>query len=334
MTLSARVKNHPKTISEWEEFFTDEAIETLPKRHQRLIEDGLDEAETDEERIEIYKEVYSLLPKGKKAKKVTPSKTYEEILEEEMKHQTAMIQKIRDYEETLRKKSEDVPEIEFSVEFSRLGEEEAKEFKNLTAKIGFHLRKIEMTKIMRKSKSQNDEPLTRLTKFRTGEEIKVWVPPTKEEEKRGIEGFVTEYKNLGHSEATMKFGVKTESVMIHHDFKVKTDCLLKPPMRKDPIDECVGCNRAIVWDVQKKQYEKDEEGVYHKVKKDWGMIPCNHKRAEGAEVCKRHLRYPAEKWEKKMLNVRPEDIIRPTKIEEKPVEEKKKILKKKPKPSE
>ena len=319
MTLSQR-STPPASLTEWREFFTDERVAQLNRAQQRCLR-GIED-EDDELQLEVYADLYADLPKTKKKKKAPKKeKSPEEIEAEAVAIEKAKFAKIIDMKEKLKEK---LPKDEegnciltnhLTLGFTRLSESEMKQLKQLSITMKNYLLTLELNKMMKGKEYKPYDDKSRRTYgavkeskkecVLTGESIKVEFGKTAEEE----------YAVIECDEATQKYGAKLEegeTVLFNMSNGEQKQMKMKPCLRNSPIDKITGCECSIKYDYGNKIYKKNEEGVYQKVKKDWGCIPCNMKVVDGLKICVRHSKNELpEVWKREMLKVSEENIIRP-----------------------
>lgn len=327
MTL-AQIQNRPQSVAEWMEFFTAERVKDLKKSAQRLIKTIADD-DTDDEKCEIYGEIYDELPKSKKKKKT--EKTPEEMEEEERAIQRGMLNKINEHKKLVWKKcpKTESDDGKFSVkEFSSkdllslLTDEERKEWNAAKMKIGKYLLAIEMEKIISKKASKGNQSEPARTRTDADNEAK---------NKTGLTGEEIRCENMNKRkdgeeyEKIQSFKVVDHLTKDNHGIRLEDGeaCLYnfsseeinqvqrKPAMRKTPIDEVIGCFACVKPNFAGAVWKINEDGVYEKVKKDWGMFPCNMKCVDGLNVCSRHHKAKVKptEWTREMLKVEEKDII-------------------------
>jgi hypothetical protein len=318
MTI-AQSATRPETRAEWAEFFNEERIPQLTKlqqRHLRLIEDA-DEADA----LELYSEVFDELPKSKKKQK--KEKTPEQIEEELTAEQEALFAKLTAHKKKLAEKvpkdsDGNIKKWDCEELFSKLSPTKRKFAETTLKSIRIYSAAIEVQKLLFKKSTyteykeqQNyiENPENQRECGLTGETLKCIYGANRKEG-----AAVIEYKVVECIEATQKHGVKLEEgekVLFNQSTKEQKQIKVKDCRRATPIDKIVGCECAINYDFAKQIYKPNEEGVYEKVKKDWGCIPCNAKVVDGLKVCARHKKSEKaqEVWEREMLKVADDKIV-------------------------
>lgn len=317
----AQCSPRPVTLAEFKAFFTDERVRQLTKSQQRNI-DWIDGDTSEEDALEIYTDIFDELPKSKKKPK--KEKTAEEIEAEEIANTKAMMDKILDFRNKVKEQVKNADgEVQYITtsalkeKFPRLTDEDAKTIGKAMNTIQKSLATIEINKIINGKKgkaSTTDAFRTYKTEkdnkkecAATGDKITVKYGTKKDEP-------AVEYAVIECDESTQKHGVKLEEgeVCLFNMSNAETKQMKsKPCLRNTPIDKIVGCECAIKYEYGAHIYKPDEDGVYVKVKKDWGCIPCNMKVVDGLKVCARHKKSTkaVEVWTREDLKVADELII-------------------------
>jgi hypothetical protein len=323
MTI-AQCAQKPQTRAEWQAFFTDERVAQLTKSQQRAL-NYIDADDEDKEALTVYGDVWDELPKTKKAPKKV--KTAEEISAEIAEYEKGIFTKIMLLKSALRSKvpndEEGKPIFTTSLTitngFTHLSEDEVKNLKMAVAAISKYATTIELNKILTKKgkeykptecrrtyKTWHDEAAHKKECVALDSTIKVIYGKSK----------LADYRLIECDEATQKYGVKLdegELALFNMSNEEVKQMKAKPCLRNTPIDKITGCECAIKYDYGSKIYKKNDEGVYEKVKKDWGCIPCNMKVVDGMKICIRHRNAlkGTEVWTREALKVADELIIRP-----------------------
>lgn len=267
------------------------------KTQKRLIESITDEM-SDADKKEIYDDLYEeLAPAKKKRGKKKVEKSPEEIEKALREAQLGRYNKIMNEMKTVIE-GEDI-EVEAAQDlFSLLSPEQRKEYnmavKDYKRKIGMIYHQKLLSKRGGKKVNPDYIPLegsrvrtdldngVNHRKGYTGESVKVEFPNKPVEDYKVIDMKVLKGWGIELDEGEAAIWNQSGEV---NQVKFKRGYV----DRAYPLNEvrAGGCPCSIKFDRQKHIYALNDDGVYEKVEKDWGCIPCNLP-VEAGGVCKRH----------------------------------------------
>ena len=294
MTLTQNT-TAPVTLAEFKAFFTENA-DDLTKSAKRLIA-TLSDDDSESDQLELYSDLYADLPKPKKVKKsdLTP----EQIVEQEMAAEVELLGNIKAHAKELREKHADLYTVKGDGEqkmtvmwkcgddIKHLNAEQKKEMNLASQKIAKIIGAVYMKKQMTPKKSSDAPDRTRVRDDAdlTGGTAKVAFGLGKSK-KEAVEAVIVESQDQG----SHGFVIADDEAIIHDLTKGKHEShqiQMKACRRDTPINEITGCGCGVKWKFADRFFKKNAEGVYEKVKKDFGCVPCNSK-VDADGKCKRH----------------------------------------------